>query len=188
MDNNEEKDLIPAGTSLPAINTRGLKEESLILLNQIISESDAAKVRDLTYLFNVNQNKKTLVRLDNLSDLQDLLVGQFSKRMTERPDEISNQELMTGLKVVHDLLERGQAMVTDAKEAPLIQINQQTNSVNVGAEGTGGLNRESRERVKNFLLDTLSKAGLTKVTGDIVLDATDASQTTNDEDNSDGQY
>ena len=38
------------------INTEDLDKESLDIINQIIAESDLEKTKDLTYLFNVNQN------------------------------------------------------------------------------------------------------------------------------------
>lgn len=147
-------------TSLPvAVNNQELNQESLELLNLIIAEKDETKARDLTYLFNVNQNKKTMVRMDKLSGLQDDLLDQFVKRIANRPDEISNKELMDGLRIIQDILERGQRQVSGADQLqPMIQVNQQNNSINVGMEGTE-LNRESRERVKNAVLGLLS--GLT---------------------------
>lgn len=143
-------------TTLPAISNKDLNQESLELLTQIIAEKDEDKTRDLTYLFNVNQNKKTLVRMDKLSGLQDGLVDQFVKRIAERPDEISNKELMDGLRIVQDIIERGQRQVSGVDQPmPMIQVNQQNTSINVGTEGTE-LNRESRERVKNAVLGLLN--------------------------------
>lgn len=148
-----EENLVPVeeGQNLPAVNIESLNEKSLEILNQLIAESNAEKVKDLTYLFNLNQNKKTLARIDKLSTLQDLLVSQFSERLRERPDEISNQELMNALKTVQDILERGQKQTTEVAEAPLIQINQQTNSVNLDSQDFNGLSRDSREKVKRFM-------------------------------------
>jgi hypothetical protein len=141
-------------TALVAVDTSSLNEESLEILNQIIAAEDAEKTKDLTYLFNINQNKKTMVRIDKLSELQDKLVAQFSKRVTERPDEISNQELMQALKIVQDIIERGTKQVVGQAEQPLIQINQQTNSVNVG-DDAAGLNRDSRDKVKRAIMSIL---------------------------------
>lgn len=157
--NNETAITTNQEASLPAINNDDLNQESLALLSQIIAENDEAKTRDLTYLFNINQNKKTMVRMDKLSGLQDGLVDQFVKRIAERPDEISNKELMDGLKIVQDIIERGQRQVSGVDQPlPLIQVNQQNTAINVGTDGTD-LNRESRERVKNAVLGLLS--GLT---------------------------
>ncbi len=156
MDTNE---ITPIEEQSPAAvipyDTTALNEESLELLNKLIAESDEAKARDLTYLFNLNQNKKTLVRMDKLSGLQDNLVNQFVRRIEERPDEISNKELMDGLKIVQDIIERGQRQVSGAdQQQPFIQINSQDNSINVGS---AELPRESRDKVKNAVLNLLGR-------------------------------
>ena len=143
-----------ATTELVDVDTSDLNAESLNILNQIIAAEDIDKTKDLTYLFNVNQNKKTMVRIDSLSNLQDKLVGLLSSRVTERPDEMSNQEVMQALKVVQDIIERGTKQITGQNEQPLIQINQQTNSVNVGDEAAG-LNRDSRDKVKRAIMSIL---------------------------------
>ena len=139
---------------LVAVDTSDLNAESLNILNQIIAAEDIDKTKDLTYLFNINQNKKTMVRIDSLSNLQDKLVGLLSNRVTERPDEMSNQEVMQALKVVQDIIERGTKQITGQNEQPLIQINQQTNSVNVGDEAAG-LNRDSRDKVRRAIMSIL---------------------------------
>lgn len=141
-------------SALVTVDTSNLNAESLAILNQIIAAEDIDKTKDLTYLFNVNQNKKTMVRIDSLSNLQDKLVGLLSKRVVERPDEMSNQEVMQALKVVQDIIERGTKQVSGQNDQPLIQINQQTNSVNVG-EDASGLNRDSRDKVKRAIMSIL---------------------------------
>lgn len=132
-----------------------LSIESKSILEQIIAEKDEQKVRDLTQLFNANQNKKTMARVDKLSDLLDTITDQALVRFTSRPDEISNKELFDGLKVVQDLIERGQKQVSGTNEAPLIQFNQQTNEVNISSNAANTLNRDSRERVKAAVLGIL---------------------------------
>lgn len=132
-----------------------LNEESKKLLTQLIEEPDSTKATDLTDLFNINQNKKTLVRIEKLSGLQDDLVDQFTKRIQQRPDEISNKELMDGIKVVQDIIERGSKQVQAVDNTPLIQINQQTNSLHVGESTQTSLSRESRERVKSAVFSFL---------------------------------
>lgn len=147
--------------ALTLVNADDLNKESLTLINQIIAEKDLEKTKDLTHLFNINQNKKTMIRIDKLSGLQDDLVDQFVRRIAERPDEISNKELMDGIKIVQDIIERGQKQVEGVQQTPLIQFNQQNNSVNIG-EDTPQLSKESRDKVKNAVLSLLS--GLNKPT------------------------
>ena len=160
-DDFEEEDMQRStpSTALTVVNAEDLDKESLTLINQIIAESDIEKTKDLTHLFNINQNKKTMIRIDKLSGLQDHLVDQFAKRIAERPDEISNKELMDGIRIVQDIIERGQKQVEGVAQTPLIQFNQQNNSVNIGEDSTQ-LSKESRDRVKNAVLSLLS--GLSK--------------------------
>ena len=166
-------------TELVAVDTSDLNAESLNILNQIIAAEDIDKTKDLTYLFNVNQNKKTMVRIDSLSNLQDKLVGLLSNRVTERPDEMSNQEVMQALKVVQDIIERGTKQITGQNEQPLIQINQQTNSVNVGDEAAG-LNRDSRDKVRRAIMSILDNVKDTTNTDTEIIEA-DATVVNGDE-------
>ena len=156
MEVNEQlAEIDTVDNALVPTNQINLSEESKALIDQIIAEKDEQKSRDLTQLFNANQNKKTMVRVNKLSDLLDTITDQALARFTTRPDEISNKELFDGLKVVQDLIERGQKQVSGAGETPLIQFNQQTNEVNIGSNSTANLNRDSRERVKAAVMDIL---------------------------------
>lgn len=142
-------------TSLIDLSKIKLNEESKAIIEQIIVEKDEQKSKDLMQLFNANQSKKTIVRVDKLSNLLDTITDQALARFTARPDEISNKELFDGLKVVQDLIERGQKQVSGAGETPLIQVNQQTNEVNIGGT-SNNLSRDSRERVKSAVMNLLS--------------------------------
>lgn len=144
-----------SSNELVEVNNSDLNKESLELLNQIIAEHDVEKTKDLTYLFNQNQNKKTMVRVDKLSDLQDKLVSQLAKRVEEKPDQISNQDLLQALKITQNIVERGQKQIMGVDDTPLIQINQQTNTVNMNDDARG-LNRDARERVKNVVANLLT--------------------------------
>ena len=150
-------------TGLATVPTVDLNQESLALISQIIAETDEQKTRDLTQLFNANQNKKTMVRVNKLSDLLDTITDQALARFTARPDEISNKELFDGLKVVQDLIERGQKQVSGAGEIPLIQVNQQNNEVTIGGSPSN-LSRDSRERVKSAVLGLLESIATTAAT------------------------
>jgi len=156
----DESGLISTEPADLVVKAPDLNEESLALLNQIIAETDESKASDLTHLFNLNQNKKTMIRVNKLSDLLDTITDQALTRFTKRPDEISNKELFDGLKIVQDLIERGQKQVSGSGERPLIQVNQQTNEVNIG-DTTNSLSRDSRERVKSAVLGLLESINAT---------------------------
>lgn len=174
------------GTDLDIKKEISLNEESKAIIDQIIAEKDEKKVRDLTQLFNANQNKKTMARVDKLSELLDTITDQALVRFTNRPDEISNKELFDGLKIVQDLIERGQKQVSGAGEAPLIQVNQQTNEVNIGGTANN-LNRDSRERVKSAVLSLLSSIS-TNTAEPATITATDFEDNTDAEDENNGEY
>ena len=140
-----------------------LNEEAKAIIEQLIAEKDEQKSKDLTQLFNANQNKKTMVRVNKLSNLLDTITDQALVRFTSRPDEISNKELFDGLKIIQDLIERGQKQVSGTGETPLIQVNQQTNEVNIGGTANN-LNRESRERVKSAVIDILNSINTSAAT------------------------
>ena len=142
-----------------AVNTQGLNEESLKIINQLIAESDTEKAKDLTYLFNANQNKKTLVRVNKLSELMDLITDQTIARVQKRPDEITTKELVDTLKITQDLIERGMKQASGVNDnAPLIQINQQNNELSVGDESKS-LSRESKDKIKNAVNEFLNSLG-----------------------------
>lgn len=146
LENKQEQALV-----VTEVNTAPLKQEATEILNKLIAETDPDKAKDLTALFNINQNKKTLARTNKMSDLLDILADQAMSRMTEHPDEISNKELFEGMKTIQSLIEHGQDQVNEQPDT-FIQINPtEVNVVNGDA-----LNRDSRERVKNAVLSLLN--------------------------------
>ena len=152
-------------TALAVIDEGQLQLEAAKILNELVKETDINKAKDLTYLFNINQNKK--------SELLDVLTDQTIKRVKDKPDELSNDDLNKLMKTVADLIEKGQNQINRGEEAPLIQINQQNNEVNMDGK-SGGLNRESRDRVKNAVVELLKQmaAGDTKAVDNIIDAAT----------------
>ena len=167
-----------ATTALAIIDENKLQQEAAKILNELVAENDINKAKDLTYLFNINQNKKTMVRINKQSELLDVLTDQTIKRVKEKPDELSNDDLNKLMKTVADLIEKGQNQINRGEDAPLIQINQQNNEVNMDGK-SGGLNRESRDRVKNAVVELLKQManGNTETVDNII----DAANITNQE-------
>ena len=167
-----------ATTALAIIDENKLQQEAAKILNELVAENDINKAKDLTYLFNINQNKKTIDRINKQSELLDVLTDQTIKRVKEKPDELSNDDLNKLMKTVADLIEKGQNQINRGEDAPLIQINQQNNEVNMDGK-SGGLNRESRDRVKNAVVELLKQManGNTETVDNII----DAANITNEE-------
>lgn len=126
------------------------------ILSDLIEEPDAAKIKDLTQLFNLNLFKKNAVRVQKYNELLDSISDQIQQRLQKRGDEFSNGDLITYLKIVQDSLEKSSKTLNQVDETPVINFNQTNNSVNIGVEEQT-LNRESRERVLDFINNYLEK-------------------------------
>ena len=148
---SEETSLVPASEVSPEEARANLNLEAQKLIGELTVEKDKQKMQAIEQQFNDIQRKKQLARVSKLSDVQDMLTDQFFQRISQRPDEISNKEMLDGMKVVQDLMEKNLKQAEAVEDIPqLIQINQ--TEVNVG----NGLNRDSRERVKSAVLDILN--------------------------------
>ena len=151
----KSESLPTAETAAEWSNKEILNKEALQIIDKVIIEQDPAKTKDLTYLFNANQNKKAMIRVNKLGELLDTMADQALTRFTKKPDEISNQELLQGMKVVQDIIDKGQKQISGVSEVPLIQINQQNNELNIG-DGQTALSKESRDKVKNAVMSLLA--------------------------------
>lgn len=166
MSNETDKELTEQTTDLAVatenilVDSKALSDESKMLLNQIIKETSVAKVNDLTELFNINQNKKTMARMDKMSDLLDLLTDKLIERVTKRPDELSHKDILDAMKTASDMIDKGNKQINNQENVPLIQINNQDNSVNVDTSLGDLKTRESRERVKSAVAAVLQNLDL----------------------------
>lgn len=163
---SEETSLAPISEINLADIRANLNAESQRLVGELTFERDRQKMQAIEQQFNDIQRKKQLARVSKLSDVQDMLTDQFYQRIAQRPDEISNKEMLDGMKVVQDLMEKNLKQAETIEEIPqLIQINQ--TEVNVGSN----LNRDSRERVKNAvlgILDSINKVQITPAESDVI--------------------
>lgn len=166
---------VPESTVTPAESTNALVQATELnlqateILNKIIAEKDTERVKDLTYLFNISQNKKTMARVDACNDVLDSMLAQWAKRVAERPDEMSNEDILRGVKVIQDLMERGQRQVAEVNDVapPLIQINQQNNEINMGND-RAPLNRDQREHVKKAVMSLLAGLNAQEIPAQVV--------------------
>lgn len=163
------------------LDTAALDLEAEKILNELVPETDINKAKDLTYLFNWNQNKKTMVRMNKQSELLDILTDATIARVKDKPSNLSNDDLNKLMKTAADLLEKGHSQINSSEDAPLIQINQQNNEVNMDGKQTG-LSRDSREKVKTAVVNLLKQvaAGNADVVDNIIEETTTIEETKND--------
>ena len=123
-----------------------IKEVDETLLDQIVKSDNPDEIKDLTKLFNLNQNKKNLVRIAKLNDLLDKVSDKAIERIDINADDISDKDLLGYMQTVQNVIEKSQKSVEDMSSVPMIQINQQ-NNINVEGE----LSRESKEKVLSII-------------------------------------
>ena len=133
-------------------SSANLEKDTQALVNDILNEKDPKKVKDLTYLFNIAQTKKSVLRAVNLNNLLDKVNDQMEERLTKRADQFSNKDLLDYMDKMTGALEKAQKQVQDVDPTPAIQINQQ--NINLG--GTE-LSRESRQKVMDTVASILKR-------------------------------
>lgn len=120
-----------------------LEKDSADLAQQIIAEKDISKLKDLTYLFNLNQTKKNVLRVLKLNQLLDKVSDQMLDRFSKREHDFSNSDLLNYMTITQNAIDRANKSLNLVDEAPAIQINTQVNINQV--EDT--LDRESRNKI-----------------------------------------
>lgn len=118
---------------------------------KILQEENINELQDLIDLFNLNLKKKDIIRSAKLSEVQDKIVDQISKRIDNRPDEFSNTDLLNYHKTVQDTLSKSDNTLENVN-VPNIQINQQLNINN----DSDVFNTESRKKIISAVNEILS--------------------------------
>lgn len=112
----------------------------------ILEEENIDNLNDIIKLFNISLKKKDLLRSSKLSEAQDKVVNQIISRVTERPDNFSNDDLIKYYKTIQDSLIKTDTSLENIN-IPTIQLNQQ---INIAQDG---FDRESRKKI----IDTVNQ-------------------------------
>lgn len=127
------------------------KNVPVSLEQRLLTESNIDEMNEIVELFNVNLQKKNIIRSAKLSEVQDKVVQQMADRLDYRADEFSNDDLIKYHKVIQDTLDKSDTTMDNVK-TPTIQINQQVNV------DTMGFNSESRKRILDALTTILGNS------------------------------
>ena len=132
--------------------TTELKAQTLDIAQQLIVENDMSKVKDLTQLFNAAHIKKQVLRSIAYDDLLDHIQNQMAERIIQRGDQFSNKDLLDYANSVTTHLEKAQKQILGVDEIPIIQFNQQNNTII-----TETLDSESQQRVEDAIKSILKR-------------------------------
>lgn len=130
------------------------------IAQKILDENDVSRIKDLTALFNLNSQKRNVMRVMKMNGLLDNVTDQILKRFESRPDNFSNEELLKYMQVTENAIDRANKNLNLVEETPPIQY-QQNNQVNINIVDT--LDRDSRERVMEYLNNVLNPKNNTVV-------------------------
>lgn len=136
------------------LNLAPLDNQTTQIAQQILDEQDVNKVKDLTALFNLNAQKRSVMRVIRMNELLDNVTDRVIERFEKTPDNFSNDDLIKYMQVTEAAIERANKQLNLVDETPAIQL-QQNNQVNVNI--IDSLDRDSRERVADALKAIFSR-------------------------------
>lgn len=128
------------------------------VIQRILEADTKDELKKQFELFNITQGKKNALRIIKLNSLLDGVEDQAIKRFNEKPDQVSNKELLDYMQVVSAQIERSQKYIDVLEEKPMVQINKQKNELNISNITIGPqLDRESKNRVKTAVAALLKE-------------------------------
>lgn len=115
-----------------------------MIAEQIIEEDDIDKLKDLTTLFNVNTQKRNVLRIMKMNELLDKVTDKVMERFEKTPHNFTNDDLLKYMQATENSIEKANKNLNMVEDTPAIQLTQ-NNQVNINVENN--LDRESREKV-----------------------------------------
>lgn len=117
------------------------------LIDQLMTEDDIEKSKEMINLFNINIAKKNTLRVAKVDELLDKVNDEALKRVTERPDEINDKDLLSYMNAAQNQIDRSMDTINSINDVPAINLTQD-NSVNININQPE-LSKESRDRILN---------------------------------------
>lgn len=129
-----------------------IDNKSKEVARKILEEDDIDKVKDLTALFNLNAQKRNVMRVIKMNDLLDKVTNQISDRFEKYPDNFTNDELLKYMQVTEAAIDRANKNLNLIEDIPQIAM-QQNNQVNINM--TYGIDEEGRGKVLDIINSVL---------------------------------
>lgn len=151
---DQDNELVTTEETLPAELTeeqkekikQALKVESEELLVELSKTQDPQKNKDLTYLFQLNNSKKAMLRQNKINELMDNTVDKLTDRVENHSDEIPTDTLIKIATTAQGILDRNTLIATPNQEQNLIQINKHETTINVNQESSEDKKLTSQQR------------------------------------------
>ena len=158
----EEEAHLDDPASAPAVRTKEDaiaefqgRRDSLVL--DIIDTEDPKAIKSLVDMFNLAQVKKSVIRMSTMDDLLDGITDQMKQRILKNANMFSNKDILDYMNAVTGAMDKAQKNITAVNAEPVINFNQQNNTVVINNEGPADkLSRESREKIGNAVQSMLA--------------------------------
>lgn len=181
---DQDNELVTTEETLPAELTeeqkekikQALKVESEELLVELSKTQDPQKNKDLTYLFQLNNSKKAMLRQNKINELMDNTVDKLTDRVENHSDEIPTDTLIKIATTAQGILDRNTLIATPNQEQNLIQINKHETTINVNQESPEDKKLTSQQRknidsVVSKILGNVLKSGDVQPEEEVILEA-----------------
>lgn len=149
MDWDQDTPQVP--TKVEAANNK-LNKKVEKIATKIARQQDPDEIKNLVQEFNLAHTKKQIIRSMTYDQLLDHITDQMKERIMKRADQFSNKDLLDYLNTMNTAMEKAHKQINEVDAVPAIQFNQQNNTVIM----SDGLDRESRERVFDFVKNALN--------------------------------
>lgn len=126
------------------LNPQPLDNKNNEIAQKILDAETVEETKDLTALFNLNSQKRNVLRVLKMNNLLDKVTDQIIERFEKNPNLFTNEDLLKYMQVTENAIDRANRNLNMVEETPPIQLLQQ-NQVNININQS--LNRESRQRV-----------------------------------------
>lgn len=137
------------------LNLVSLDNKTQEIAQLILDEQDIDKVKDLTTLFNLNSQKRNVMRVMKMNELLDKVTDKVVNRFDAYPDNFSNEDLLKFMQVTETAIDRANKQLNLIDDTPPIHLTQNNQvNINMGAE----LSRESREKILEFVNNAMKQS------------------------------
>lgn len=119
----------------------------------LLNETDKDTLQRIVDDFNLDLQKKDIIRKSKLANTLDAVAEQMTERVLLEPEDFSNLELLDYFKTIQNSLQQ-QKLALSELQVPSVQINQQININN------NQLNSESRKKVLSAVSSILDNPAL----------------------------
>ena len=159
---DEEKATLTVEPPMVVVEPISLKSSSDEIVERITKAESIEELKELTKLFHLSLAKKEASRALTQSELVDLLLAQAKERITKRPDELSNKDVLDYMNVLQNSIDKSsKTLEEEIVEAPPLTLNQtnQEININIGEGKSVVIDDEARARILD-VINALTKGNV----------------------------